>query len=220
MFLDLFQLFFPNYCANCQNTLLRKEAIICSKCYLKLPLRPQPHHNDLKKNLACFFKVEKAYSLLYFKNQSNTSNLIYTLKYKNKPQVGYELGLLLGKRISDNFDVIVPVPLHPKKQLKRGYNQSEEFAKGIAKNLNIPINSKNLIRIKNNPSQAHLKYHTARLQNTLNIFKIVNSEEFEYKHILLVDDIVTTGFTIYNCAHPLLQLKNVKVSIACISFAG
>ncbi|APD06826.1 amidophosphoribosyltransferase [Flavobacteriaceae bacterium UJ101] len=220
MLFDLFQLFFPKYCTHCQNTLLKEETIICNKCYQKLPFRFQSYHNELKENLNCLFKVEKAYSLLYFKDQSITSNLIYTLKYKKKPKIGYELGILLGERILDPIDMIIPIPLHPKKQKKRGYNQSEEIAKGIAKKRNISIDLENLIRTKNNPSQAYLKNQTERLQNTLNIFEVLNPKLFENKHILLVDDIITTGSTVYNSAYPLLQIKNVRISVACISFAG
>ncbi len=220
MLLDLFQLFFPRYCTNCEKTLLKKEPILCSECYEKLPFRYPLTDEELKHNLSCFFKVENAYSLLYFKDQQIASNLIYALKYKNKPQVGYTLGRLLSKRISIHFDVVIPVPLHPKKQKKRGYNQSEKIARGISEGLGIPLDTKNLIRIKNNPSQAHLQNHTERLQNTLNIFKIVNPVFFEGQHILLVDDVITTGSTLYNSVHPFLELKNVKVSIACLGFAG
>lgn len=220
MLFNLFQLFFPKYCTHCQNTLLKKETILCNKCYQKLPLRLQVYNKELKENLTIFFKVEKAYSLLYFKNQCITSNLIDALKYKNKPEIGYELGKILGENISDTIDIIIPIPLHPKKQKKRGYNQSEEIARGIAEKCSIPIHSTNLIRIKNNPSQTHLKNQTERLQNTLNIFRVIDPILFENKHILLVDDIITTGSTVYNSAYLLLQLKNVKVSVACISFAG
>lgn len=129
------------------------------------------------------------------------------------------MGYYLGERISEKFDVIVPIPLHPKKQKKRGYNQSEEIAKGIAEKLYIPIDNQNLIRVKNNTAQARTKNYTERIQNTLAIFKVTPSA-FENKHILLVDDIITTGATLYNSAYVLLQEKNTQVSVACIGFAG
>ncbi|MFV0530760.1 MAG: ComF family protein [Flavobacteriales bacterium] len=220
MLFDLFQLFFPKYCLNCERTLLKKEPILCLECYEKLPFRSSSNHEELRQDLSCFFKIEEAYSLLYFKNQHITSSLIHALKYKNKPQAGYALGVLLGKKMPACFDVVVPIPLHPKKQRKRGYNQSEKIVEGISEVLNIPMDTKNLIRIKNNPPQALSKNHAERLQNTLNIFKVVNPLCFENKHILLVDDIITTGSTVYNSASPLLKLKNVKISVACIGFAG
>ncbi len=219
MLSDLFQLFFPKYCANCRKTLLKTGSMLCTDCYEKIPFRVQLYDLSLKQNLACFFNVQQAYSLLYFKNQKISTRLVHHLKYKNKPQIGYELGYCLGERISEKFDVIIPIPLHPKKLKKRGYNQSEEIAKGIAEKLNIPIDTQSLIRVKNNPSQAHTKNHAERIQNTLAIFEVTSST-FQNKHILLVDDIITTGATLYNSAYVLLQEKNVQISVACIGFAG
>ncbi len=220
MLFDLFQLFFPNYCSNCKINLRRIEKILCTECLKKIPIRPYIKDVNLLNSLKCIINIEQAFSLLYFKNQIITSNLIYALKYNNKQRVGIELGNYMGSKLPTVFDCIIPIPLHKNKLKKRGFNQSEKIAIGIGQCIDIPIIVNNLVRIVNNPSQAHLTSSSERVLNTFNIFEIKDENQLENKHILLVDDIITTGSTIYSAIDIILNLKNTKVSVACLSFAG
>lgn len=220
MFSALFNLIFPRYCAYCEAYLKRSEQIVCASCLEKAPFRSSNFENELlKETLQCFFRVEKAYSLLFFKSQNFTSQLIHDLKYHNKPEIGVFLGEKLGEKLPQDFDWIIPVPLHPKRLKERGYNQSECIAKGISNILKIPVNTTSLHRTVNNPKQAHTQSTEERLQNVLNIFSVENVAEFEGKHILIIDDVITSGSTIYQAVFPFLQLKDIKISVACLSYA-
>jgi len=136
---------------------------------------------------------------------------------------GYELGKEYGKKIiaSANFpipDLIIPIPLHYKKQHKRGYNQSYEFGKGIAEVLDIPINEKYLTKVTSSNSQTKMN-RLERLENVMNSFKLKNKEKLQGKHVLLVDDIITTGATIEAAAQILLKTQNLSLSLAIIGMA-
>jgi len=138
-----------------------------------------------------------------------------------------ELGFVTGRRFGNALlespefsavDVVVPVPLHPKKQKLRGYNQSEWIARGIAESLRKPVSVDNLCRNLHTSTQTR-KNRYERWENVENIFETLNPEEFTGKHILLIDDVVTTGSTLESCAFQLLQVENVKVSIATLAYA-
>ncbi len=220
MFKELFDLFFPRHCAFCMDNLQKTEVALCRNCLRCLPYRKDAYDQHLMRSLSTLFRLESAYSLLYFKEQTMTSKLIRELKYYNNPKVGIILGQLLAEKMPSPFDILLPIPLHSRKQKKRGYNQAEKIARGMNKILGIKTDTQNLVRKKNNPSQTHLKDYEDRVKNTLNIFQLKNPAFFENKHVLLIDDVVTTGSTIYNCANLFLPIKNTKISIACISFAG
>jgi ComF family protein len=162
-------------------------------------------------------------ALYTFHKKSKVQHLIHQLKYKGRMDVGIYLGKLLGNDLikSEAFkDVskVVPVPLHPGKQRKRGFNQSEQIAIGMARAMNIEMDSTSFIRTVNTETQTR-KSRFARWENVKEIFKITSSEALANQHILLVDDVITTGATLESAAHILLGIEGVKLSVACIGFA-
>lgn len=219
---ELFHFFYPNHCAVCNSKLLTNEMGVCLQCIYKLP---KTYNFDEVNNigetlLAGRFPFERFASFSFFTKEGLLQSLIHELKYNKKPFIGVLLGSLFGEDLlGSNFlkpiDVIVPVPLHPKKKLIRGYNQAEAFARGISKSTSIPVSVDELIRIINNPTQTK-RSKTQRWENVKGIFEVKEIDVFQNKHVLLVDDVITTGSTLEASANALLQCEGVKISIATI----
>ena len=220
-FIDLF---FPRICLVCGEKLYQQEEILCSKCLYDLPrtnfhLEPK---NQLEMMFWGRFPVEKATALLYFKKGSGYRKLIHQLKYKGKPGIGIFMGRLLAEDLSDwatGIDYIVPVPLHPKKKKIRGYNQSEIIANGLSEILKIPVDNQTLIRSTFTQTQTR-KARYERWENVKSVFAVSNSQTFQGKHILLVDDVITTGATLEGSVQALLNIRDLKISIAAIGMAS
>lgn len=218
-------LFFPSLCLICESKLTDQEEHICIKC---LNLIPKTNYhlqaeNRLEDFFAGRFPFQRITAYAYFVKEGSIQKLIHELKYNHNPQLGQYIGKLCGHNLKDsdfisNIDYLVPVPLHKKRQRKRGYNQSLEICKGISAITQIPIETSTLIRSVNNKSQTNYK-RMKRWQNVENIFQLTNTSIFTDKHIALVDDIVTTGSTIEACAKTILTANNVKISIICIGTA-
>ncbi|MDB4581985.1 phosphoribosyltransferase family protein [Draconibacterium sp.] len=195
------------------------------ECWHDLPVT-NFHLNEENKVAQLFWgriKVEYATSFFSYKKGSKYQQLIHYIKYKGLKELGIVTGQkfaysLLESNYFKNIDVLVPVPLHPKKQKKRGFNQSELIARGMAEVLQKPVSRDNLYRDVFTATQTR-KNRYDRWQNVEGIFNVKHPEEFSGKHILLVDDVVTTGSTLEACAHQLLKLENTKVSIATLAFA-
>lgn len=169
------------------------------------------------------FPFERIATYCKFTKGGLVQPLIHSLKYKNNKEVGIKLGRLLGKDIAESsfikeIDYIVPVPLHKKKLKTRGFNQAEVIAQGISELTEIPLSTNNLIRQIQNPSQTKLS-KSQRWDNVEGIFKLVKPNQYKSKHILLIDDIITTGSTLEACAKALLQAEGIKISIATIGEA-
>jgi len=226
VFDDVLGLFYPQLCITCGERLISQEEYICLKCWFDLPVGR--FENERENKVAQLFwgrvQIETATSYFHYRKGSRYQKLIHFIKYKGLK----ELGLIAGKRFghtlaeSDHFssiDGIVPVPLHPKKRKKRGFNQSEWIARGIAEGLNKPVLLNNLYRKIFTPTQTR-KNRFERWQNVEGIFGVNNPEEFENRHVLLVDDVVTTGSTLEACACELLKIPGTKVSIATLAFAN
>jgi len=167
--------------------------------------------------------IERATSYFYFSKGSKYQTLLHDLKYKGMKELGEEIGkhFAIDLQQSPEFrsvDIICPVPLHPSKEKKRGYNQSWWIASGIAKQMNKELSSDNLHRITATETQTR-KSRFARWQNVEGIFELSNPEAFSEKHILLIDDVVTTGATLEACAAAILSTTNAKVSIATLATA-
>ena len=183
-------------------------------------------HNDDNNETAKIFwgraQIENASSYLHFTKGGIVQRLLHKLKYKGEIEIGTFLGNLIGNeliqtRFSD-VDIIVPIPLHSKKLAKRGYNQSEIIANGISAVLNKPINSKSLVRISEKTSQTN-KHRYERWLNVKEIFKVKDKKTLNNMHILLVDDVVTTGATLEACVEALQQCDNIKISIITVAKA-
>jgi len=216
-------LFFPKVCYTCYNTLLDFESYVCTKCRHDLPVTNFHFDNSdvVEKVFYGRVKVEHATSLLRFEKKGIVQQLIHNLKYKGYEDIGVFLGEWLGNDLKNieaykDIDIIIPVPLHKNKLKKRGYNQVDKFAKEIAKALSVEYNDKTLIKITNTKSQV-TKKRFARWQITNELFAIEHTDQIENKHILLVDDIITTGATLESCINVLKTAKNVKISIATMA---
>jgi ComF family protein len=222
---DFWFLIFPHVCEACGAALNKNEAPICIKCLYELPRTD--YCNNLENDIVMLFtgriKVEKGAALFHFHKESRFRKLLHGLKYKNKPEIGVLLGKELGAEMysSGNFkdiDYIIPVPLHPKRQKQRGYNQSEMIGEGISTITDIPLLTDVLIRNVETVTQTKMN-REERWKNVSGKFIIINPEKIENKHVLLVDDVVTTGSTIEACGESLLNIKGLKLSIAVLANA-
>ncbi len=221
---DFISLFFPNYCYICGNTLMKNEEYICLQCMINLP-KTNFHLQD-ENPLSLLFlgkvSINAVTAYYYFKKGNITQTLIHQLKYKGCKEIGFFCGYLLGTDLmkSDVFksvDVVIPIPLHHNKLKKRGYNQSEEIAKGVAYALQKELDIYSFIRNVETATQTK-KTLFNRWRNTSEIFKVQHPEQLKSKHILLIDDVITTGSTLESAATTLLSTcNNSEVSIACLA---
>lgn len=221
---DVFNLFFPRTCACCDEQLVRNEQVICLKCRFDLPLTnfTNENNNAVEQIFYGRLKIEFATALFFFRNKGKSQKLISQLKYQGKQEVGYMLGKWLGNelRSSDRFkgvDYILPVPLHPKKLKKRGYNQLTYFGNGLEEVLKIPFLENILIKKSDTGTQT-IKQRLERWKNVSEIFYLENKKIFENKHVLIIDDVLTTGATLEACALALSKTKNIKFSFATMAY--
>ena len=224
-FADFVALLFPELCAACNASLVASENVICSDCRYNLPytnFHTQPD-NIVAQQFYGKINVAAAYALYFFNKGGNVQNLMHHFKYSGMKQIGNILGNIAGNQLAENpvfntVDYIIPVPLHKKRLKMRGYNQSACFADGLAQKLNAAVEIDNLVRIVATDTQTH-KSRFARFENMQEVFAVSNSPRLEGKHILLVDDIVTTGSTLEACGIELLKVPGLKLSIATIAYA-
>lgn len=221
---DFFDLFFPNLCVACNSHLVNQESLICTKCLYDLP--KTKFHLDIENPVAKLFwgrtKIEYATAFFYFSKGSKYQDMMHKFKYHKQKEIGYVLGKYFASTIAESFfneiDLVIPVPLHKSKLRKRGYNQSEWIGKGLAEVLNKPLDAKSLQRTVATETQTR-KSRYERFQNVDKIFKIDKPEKVKGKHVLLVDDVVTTGSTLEACANAILAIDGTKVSIATLAVA-
>ncbi|WP_037317749.1 ComF family protein [Salegentibacter sp. Hel_I_6] len=223
MFHDLANLFYPKICNCCDSLLLKAEKVICTTCLHQLPTTGYHFDNEnaTKKVFDARLRIENATSLLYFKKKGIVQNLIHNLKYRKQEEVGSFLGKWLGEEISSHpgfkdIDCVIPVPLHRKKLKKRGFNQVTEFGQELAKILDADFVEDVLVKKSGSRTQT-LKKRLGRWGHIDATFMLENAEKIQNKHILLVDDLVTTGATLEACGNKLLKIKNTKLSIATMA---
>jgi ComF family protein len=222
---NFFSLFYPEICEVCSQNLIIGEKVICLSCLQKLP-RTNYHlqkDNPLEQRFWGKADVERATAFYFFNKKSNFQTLLHKLKYSEGKEIGSKMGEYAGAELSENedfkhFDCIVPVPLHPNKLRKRGYNQSLCIAQGLAEILRVEIDDENLYRAIENPTQTK-KSAYERWTNTKGIFAVKHPQLFENKHILLVDDVLTTGSTLIACVEAIKEVCNAKVSIFTLAAA-
>ncbi len=221
---DVLNIFYPRLCFTCQNLLLSSEDIICHNCLSQLAFT----HFDFKsgnpvhQRLSTIVPVEKATSLFLFDKAGVVQEMIHQLKYEGKQEIGKLIAEITGnffdeKSLFSGFDYIIPVPLHPEKQKKRGYNQLTVFGENLGNYFGIKYSEQILIRTKNTPSQTKLSAGQRR-ENVAGAFDIHKPDEYRQKHFLLIDDVMTTGATLEACAETILQnIPNAKVSVLTIA---
>ncbi|GHT66693.1 amidophosphoribosyltransferase [Bacteroidia bacterium] len=224
MLSDFFRLLFPNRCEACGTNLVRGERILCLHCQQQLP---KTHYWQQKDNVVeqMFWgrvPIVAACSFFHFSKGSKYRKLLHKLKYKHLPQIGVVLGQLFGTELAASpyfadIDVIVPIPLHPKRQRNRGYNQSERIGYGLSQSMGIPLYEKAIVRERYNETQTK-KNREERLQNVQNIFAAGQAaQQLQGKHVLIVDDVLTTGATLEVCIQTLLQSVDCRVSVATLA---
>ncbi|MBK0403592.1 ComF family protein [Adhaeribacter sp. BT258] len=224
---DLLALVYPEFCYACSETLAHGEKMVCTTCRVKLPytnyhLLPSSD-NPLSNRFYGRIEIENALSYLTFVRAGRVQNLLHNLKYRNVPEIGELLGKWYGSELQksgyqERFDLILPVPLYHRKLKKRGYNQSDRFAKGLSETLEIPWSDKVIKRNIESTTQTK-KSRFARWKNVDKVFSVSKPEEIQQKRILLVDDVLTTGATLEACGQELLQNGCKSLSVATIAAA-
>jgi len=222
---DIVDFIFPRFCITCEDRLSTQEQYLCLSCLAKLP-RTNLHlqkENRMEQLFWVRLPIENAVSFFFY-DAENVRKIIWDFKYNSQPKVATYLGELYAHEIAssgffDGIDCIIPIPLATLRYLKRGYNQSEEIAKGINKETGIPIIKDAVKRTKNNITQTHLDKQE-RQENVEGIFKLCKPEKIRGKHILIIDDVITTGATVCSLGKTLMQAGDIKISVLSLALAG
>lgn len=223
LFEDFLALVFPVTCAVCKTSLYVFEDHLCRKCEANLPVTSYhliPETSDLKTKILGLVEVENVMAYLKYSKKGVSQILLHQLKYKNKPGLGTALGRLYGRLLAENgylerWDGIVAVPLHREKLRRRGYNQSECFAEGLAESLSIP--QLYVLRRNYNTTTQTRKTRIQRWENVSDVFELVESEFISGRRILLVDDVMTTGATLAACANVIRNANPTRLDLAVIA---
>jgi ComF family protein len=222
---DFISLLFPRLCYGCGNHLMRNEKLICTECYILIP-RTNYHLKSDNPVSQLFWGrclIERAATFSFYTKDSRIKELIHQLKYKGIKEVGSELGRIYARtlkssRFLEDIDIIIPVPLHPSKKRQRGFNQSDIISRGISEVSGIPMETNLLVRKTVTRTQTR-KTRFDRWTNVQDIFRVTDQTRVSNRHILLVDDVITTGSTLEACASELLKVENVKVSVVALAYS-
>lgn len=223
--LDFISLFFPHYCFGCNRALVKGEDTLCTFCLMDLP-KTNYHlqeENPIKNRLLGRLPLKHVWAYLKFRKAGIVQHLLHQLKYNNHPEVGIKLGKAYGHELvkagyKNEFDLIIPVPLHTSRRQKRGYNQSAKFAEGLSALFDTPWDDSISVRKVSTDTQTK-KTKLARWQNVSDVFDLPDNGKIEGKRILLVDDVITTGATIEACGQHLIAKGCQELSIACLAEA-
>jgi len=221
---DFYNLFFPDLCTACGTPLFRREKVICLKCQYDLPRTKYESYvnNPVSRLFWGRVRIENASSYFLYQKGSRFQALIHELKYKGRKEIGIELGRMMGVEFNGSTfaesDMILPVPLHRNKQIQRGYNQCDPICQGLSSVLDIPYFTNILERTEKSSSQTS-KSRINRWGNVEGIFRVKHPGKLLNKHILLADDVVTTGSTLEACANAILNVRGTRVSIATLAVA-
>lgn len=223
---SLLQLFYPHLCAGCGSDTLPVNSQLCVKCIYSLPLSgfEQQAGNPVEKMLTGRIEFEKATAQLYFTKHSALQQIMHEFKYKSNKDLGHQLGLMMGNQLLqsggfNDVDALIPLPLHESKKRKRGYNQADILCNGIAEIMKIPVITDAVVRPDATETQTK-KNRTERWENMEGKFTLLNQNQIENKHVLLVDDVITTGATLEACGVELLKATGVRLSIATLCYAS
>ncbi|MDR0768594.1 MAG: ComF family protein [Dysgonamonadaceae bacterium] len=216
-------LFYPKLCVLCGDPLVEGENYFCLECFLKLP-KTNYHLNVENPATARFagkIPLVKAASYLYYNKGGISQTLIAEIKYKDNRDLGEWMGAFVAKEwlpsgFFSGIDCLIPVPLHPSKERQRGFNQAEAIAAGISRITNIPVDTENVFRTRANVSQTK-KDSFERWKNTVGLFDVKNPDAFKDKHILIVDDVLTTGSTIESVAQSILKANGVQINFLSLA---
>ena len=212
-------------CISCGNVLMQSERFLCLHCLYNLP-ETRYHEFDESPVTQLFMgrvSVENVGAFLFYKKGNHTQKILHNLKYYGLKEIGVFLGNIYGKQLAQHpkwqdIDIIIPIPLHKKKEKKRGYNQSEWIAKGLSAGMQVPYNTRLLIRSEFTETQTK-KSRFHRWENVKDVFHITDMKALENKHILLCDDVLTTGATLEAAIQKLAGISGVKVSVVTLATA-
>lgn len=222
---DILSILFPRICYACGNHLVRGEYLICTECHVLIPRTN--YHLEADNPVSRLFwgrcRIEAAAAFSYYNKDSRIRKLIHNLKYRGIREIGVEIGKIYGESLAgsgflEGIDLIIPVPLHPSKERARGFNQSLEICKGFSQATGIPVDATILLRTKTSETQTK-RSRFERWVNVEGIFGVSNLDSINGKHLLIIDDVITTGSTLEACANELLSGEGVRLSVAAIAVA-
>lgn len=219
---DIANLLFPKVCPGCQRPLLKSENELCIHCQTGLPVRLHLTSGELIQRFYGRVLLTEAHTFLSFSRSGLSQRILHEIKYGGNRELAIEMGRLFGEKCSElelykSIDVIVPVPLHDSKLRLRGFNQSELIAKGLGEKLGVPVETKAVTRLVKTSTQTK-KSRTERWKNVERIFETSQSA-LSGKHVLIVDDVITTGATLESCVQSILDAGAKKVSAGCLAMA-
>ncbi len=223
---DALRLFFPSRCMICRKRLVEGERQVCAACFHRLPftgLHGRPG-NVVERLFWEKVPVVRANAYLRYQQGAESRNLFFNLKYYDRPQVGRYFGRLMAADVVsygffEGIDCIIPLPLSRQRERRRGYNQSYELACGVADYTGLPVETQAVVRTVDNPSQTR-KRSFERQENVRDIFSLRDAGRLSHRHVLLVDDILTTGATLLSCAREIAKAEDVRISILVLGLAG
>ena len=227
LFASLLNFVFPRFCPICGRRLRIDEDAICLHCNILLP-RTNHGKSLSDNNLAQLFDgrvvVKRAAAFFLYSSKTDNASIVYDFKYHHRPQLALQMGALMAEEMKgyglfEGIDCIVPVPLSLKRRMKRGYNQSEMLARGIGRVTGLPVLPWVVIRKRFDGSQTHLS-KWERDSNVEGVFELRDADSIAGKHVLVVDDVITTGATVASCAGELLRARDCRVSVLSLGFAG
>lgn len=222
---DFISLFYPRVCFACDKPLLRHEEFICTECLFTLPETNFHLRQDNPVINQFYGKINfnAAASLYYFSKGGKVQHLVHTFKYMGYKNIGLFVGKMYGEKLLSSplfgdIKDIVPIPLHPSKLRQRGYNQAEYFAKGLALSMNATVHPGVLIRTHASETQTH-KARFSRWENVKEIFTLRDGDNLKGKHVMLVDDVITTGSTLEAAGNVLFGISDIKISVCSLACA-
>jgi ComF family protein len=223
---SFFHLFFPHVCSGCGSDLVNEESNLCLHCLTSMPETNFHMHsnNPIEKKFWGRLPLASATAQYYFTKESLMQHLMHQLKYKGNRELGKQMGRLMGNDLlaSNRFnriDALIPLPLFAAKEKRRGYNQSTILCEGIAEIMNVEILDRVIIRTQHTDTQT-TKGRMERWLNMEGKFKLIQAEKIQGKHVLLVDDIITTGATLEACGQELLQVDHLQLSVAAFCYSN
>lgn len=223
---NLLDLIAPRRCAICNKRLLPEESLLCARCnedMEKTPFLDSPYDNLMARLFWGQFPIEKASAWFYYRPHSDPSKMIYDLKYHGQSMLGEDIGEQLALRhqptgFFDDIDAIIPIPITRKRLRQRGYNQSMQVARGISYITHLPIYDKVVKRQHFTQSQTHQDSFWERRENVREAFQLIDADKIKGKHLLIIDDIVTTGATVIACGQELAKAEGVRLSVLSIGY--
>jgi ComF family protein len=226
IFQNTVHLFYPHTCVGCGNDILSKENLLCARCITSLPVTNFADHpnNPAEEIFWGRVSLKSAHSEFYFAKDSLIQHLVHQLKYKGNQSIGVYLGEWMGKTLHsskrfETIDALIPLPLYAEKERKRGYNQAAIICNGMSQRMNIPVIQNKLIRQRYTETQTR-KHRMERWENVEGSFVVNEGDALKGKHLLLVDDVVTTGATLEAASIALLNVTDVTVSVATLMIAS